>query len=54
MTALPLAGGRHAIHDWNYILTTWDLLDYDTMFGNILMSIGAVIISLTCFWIIKK
>ena len=54
MTALPLAGSREAIHDWNYILTTWDLLDYDTMFGNILMSTGGVIIILTCFWIIKK
>ena len=48
---LPLVGGGD--HDWNTILTRWDLLPYDTRIAAALRLLGWIGIALTCagvFW----
>lgn len=44
---LPLLGGDAAIHDWNYILTRLDLLQYTPHIAGIAFWTGAVIIALS-------
>ena len=46
---LPLVGGGD--HDWNTILTRWDLLQYDTRIANALRLIGWFGIATTCTWV---
>lgn len=41
---LPLLGGESVMHDWNYILSTTNLLKYTNSLGNITFSIGAICI----------
>lgn len=38
--ALPLLGGDGAIHDWNWLLTQTNLLNFDQVIGTIIFLIG--------------
>lgn len=45
---LPLLGGNHnSRHDWNYILTQINLLDWDTTLASFVQGIGAVLMIAT-------
>ena len=46
---LPLLGGG-VDHDWNTILTRWDLLQYDTRIAAALRLIAWIGIATTCAW----
>jgi hypothetical protein len=46
---LPLVGGGD--HDWNTILTRWDLLQYDTRIAAALKLAGWVGIAAVCAWV---
>ena len=46
---LPLLGGGD--HDWNTILTRWNLLQYDTRIGSALNVIGWIGITAACAWV---
>lgn len=37
---LPLLGGSKVYHDWTYILTKLDLLEYDKLIGNVFIFLG--------------
>ena len=49
---LPLVGGGD--HDWNTILTRWDLLQYDTRIAATLELIGWIGIAATCGWVLWR
>jgi hypothetical protein len=46
---LPLVGGGD--HDWNTILSRWDLLQYDSRIAAILKTVAWIGIVLACAWI---
>ena len=46
---LPLVGGGD--HDWNTILTRWNLLQYDTRIAAALRLLGWIGIAATCTWV---
>ncbi len=46
---LPLVGGGD--HDWNTILTRWDLLPYDTRIAAFVRLVGWLGIAATCAWV---
>jgi hypothetical protein len=46
---LPLVGGGD--HDWNTILTRWDLQHYDTRIAAGLKLVGWIGIGTTCAWV---
>jgi len=53
---LPLVGNGDRIHDWNEILSRWDLLGWDHVFGNFLYGacwilIGCCICMLWNLWL---
>lgn len=39
---LPLLGGSKVFHDWNYILRTVGLLEYDSVIGNMFIGLGII------------
>ena len=41
-------------HDWNTILTRWDLLQYDTRIAAALRLIGWIGITMTCAWVLWR
>ena len=47
---LPLVGGGD--HDWNTILTRWDLLQYDTRIAAALKFAGWIGIAAACAWVL--
>jgi hypothetical protein len=49
---LPLVGGGD--HDWNTILTRWDLLQYDTRIAAAVRLIGWLGIAATCAWVLWR
>ncbi|MCX7874963.1 MAG: hypothetical protein N2321_02215 [Melioribacteraceae bacterium] len=40
---LPLLGGNKVYHDWNYLLSESNLLEYDQLIGNILISFSILV-----------
>jgi hypothetical protein len=40
---LPLLGGNKVYHDWNYLLQTTGLIEYDTLIGNIFYGFGIIV-----------
>ena len=50
---LPLLGGRHSIHDWNYLLTELGLLDFTRPIAITIYTIGTILIALATFFSIK-
>jgi hypothetical protein len=46
---LPLVGGGD--HDWNTILTRWDLLKYDTRIAAVVSLVGWIGIVAACAWV---
>ena len=50
---LPLLGGRHSIHDWNYLLTELGLLDFTRPIAITIYTIGAILITLATIFSIK-
>jgi hypothetical protein len=38
---LPLLGGDGTIHDWNFLLSKWDILSYDKAIASGVESLGA-------------
>jgi hypothetical protein len=49
---LPLLGGGD--HDWNTILTRWDLLQYDTRIVAALKLGGWIGIAAICTWVLWR
>ena len=49
---LPLVGGGD--HDWNTILTRWDILQYDTRIAAVLKIAAWIGIALACAWVIWR
>lgn len=49
---LPLVGGGN--HDWNTILTRWDLLQYDTRIAATLKLAGWIGIAAVCTWVLWR
>jgi len=54
--ALPLVsiGGGDAIHDWNYLLRTLHILNWDQAIGNVIYGLGILIILVSVvlgFWL---
>lgn len=49
---LPLVGGGD--HDWNTILTRWDLLQHDTRIAAALKLIGWIGIAAVCAWVLWR
>ncbi len=49
---LPLVGGGD--HDWNTILTRWDILQYDTRIAAVLKIAAWIGIVLACGWVIWR
>jgi hypothetical protein len=45
--ALPLLGGNKVYHDWAYILSTTNLLQYDTKVGGIIFGMAIIIFFIT-------
>jgi hypothetical protein len=47
---LPLLGGGNVIHDWNYLLSTLNILKYTTYVADLIYisGIGVGIIALYC------
>ena len=45
--ALPLLGGNKVYHDWNYLLSVTDLLQYDTEVGYMFFVIAIIIFLIT-------
>lgn len=45
MNSIPLIPGT--THDWNYILTRLNLLNYDQVIGNLIFSIGIIFFALS-------
>ena len=45
---LPLVGG--GIHDWNFLLGKWDLLQYDHAIANAIFIIGVVLMTGSIGW----
>lgn len=54
--ALPLLGGSKVYHDWTWLLSHMDLMEYDTLIGDIFFYAGVIcfIIVLIAPIIIKK
>lgn len=53
---LPLLGGNKVYHDWNYLLSKTNLLEYDQLIGNIVIAfaIATFIIALVIPLILKN
>jgi hypothetical protein len=49
---LPLVGGGD--HDWNTILTRWDLLQYDTRIAAAVSLVGWIGIAAACAWVLWR
>jgi hypothetical protein len=49
---LPLVGGGD--HDWNTILSRWDLLQYDTRIAAVLKLAGWIGIAAVCAWVLWR
>jgi len=47
--ALPLLGGHKVYHDWNYLLSEINMLEYDQTFGAIFFSAGIILFVLSFF-----
>jgi hypothetical protein len=47
--ALPLLGGHKVYHDWNYLLSEINMLDYDQTFGTIFFGTGIILFILSFF-----
>jgi len=39
---LPLLGGNKVYHDWNYLLQTTGLIEYDKLVGNVFYGFGII------------
>ncbi len=46
---LPLLGGHNVYHDWHWMLSRLDMLEYDHVIGYIFLSIGILIFALSVF-----
>ncbi len=46
---LPLLGGNHVYHDWNYLLNQINLLNYDTEVGYLFFGIAGLIFAVVFF-----
>ncbi len=46
---LPLLGGNHVYHDWNYLLGQLNILDYDTEVGYLFFGTAALIFAIVFF-----
>jgi hypothetical protein len=40
--ALPLLGGHKVYHDWNYLLSEINMLEYDQTFGALFFGAGVI------------
>ncbi len=47
--ALPLLGGNKVYHDWNYLLSRMNMLEYDKVLGHIIFYSGIVIFIIAFF-----
>jgi len=47
---LPLLGGDGSIHDWNYILSTLNLLKYTDVLANLTLATGKLVILAAVFF----
>ena len=53
---LPLIGGNfghsspYGFHDWEYLLTEMDIIEYDQTLASIVFVIGCIIMSLSLLW----
>ena len=47
--ALPLLGGNSVYHDWHYLLSKIDLLEYDHEIGYLIFGIGIVVFLIAIF-----
>ena len=47
--ALPLLGGNSVYHDWHYLLSEINMLEYDQEIGYVIYGIGIVIFLLAVF-----
>ena len=43
---LPLLGGQDSLHDWNYLLSSIDLLQYTNTIANLIRLVGTLTIAL--------
>lgn len=50
---LPLAFGA-TIHDWNTILTTFNLLKYDWLIGNFVFGLGILFLLISIYWLLHE
>ena len=41
---LPLLGGQDSIHDWNYLLTSLNLLSSTVLIGGVIRLVGTLVI----------
>lgn len=47
--ALPLLGGNSVYHDWHYLLSEINMLEYDQEIGYVIYGIGILIFLLAVF-----
>ncbi|MDQ6652390.1 MAG: hypothetical protein M3Y84_06570 [Acidobacteriota bacterium] len=50
---LPLLGGEGSIHDWNYMLSSLNLLDSTTQIAGAIRLLGTIVIALASFGAFK-
>ena len=46
---LPLLGGNHVYHDWHYLLSQLNILEYDFVVGYIFFGAAIIIFALSIF-----
>lgn len=46
---LPLLGGNHVYHDWNYLLGQAGMLNYDSLIGYLFFGLAALIFAVVFF-----
>ena len=54
---LPLLGGEDSIHDWNYLLSTMNLLPHTAVIAGAIRLLGTIVIVVACvgsFWFATK
>jgi hypothetical protein len=55
---LPLLGGDSSIHDWNYLLSSLNILEYTHSLASLVSSLGLTIMTVTIlgmfYFVVKK
>jgi hypothetical protein len=49
---LPMFLGMNGIHDWNWLLTQMNLLEYDWLIGNMVFGCGIIFLLISICWLV--